>query len=132
MSSNTFTLSRGAVYASLITLIWISLPTGIYLAINGSLAWGLLLAVAALVGLVVVASSGLTNTLQVRQIPRSRGYFMLLGFASSVLLTSLYSIMLFEPVRSLALLGTLHAVGALILGSWAAVALLRSITRQGA
>jgi len=132
MGSGTFTLSRGAVYAMLATLMWISLPVGIYLLLNGSALWGAVLTVAALALPVIVASSGLIGTFQERQIPKSRGYFMLFCFSFSAVSTAAYSISLFQPPEALALLGTFHAAGVLGLGTWAAVELLRSFRTEGA
>lgn len=130
MSSRTFTPSRGAIYGALATWAWISLPTGVYLAMSGNLVWGLLLAAGAVALLVIGATSGV-GVLRSRQISRTRGYVMLFGFAGSAIISALYSISLFQPTRSLSIVGTLHAAGIILLGAWATIALFGSITRSG-
>ena len=130
MRSETFTLTRGAVYGMLTTLLWISLPAGIFLAVNESALWGALLLVAGLVLIVLAVSGALTSAMQARQIPRSRGGFMLFVFSFAALMTALYSVSLFELVGPSLMLGVVHAAGILGLGAWAALELHRSINAE--
>jgi hypothetical protein len=131
MSADSFTPSRGSVYASLATLAWISLPSGIFLVLNDSTALGILLASVAVVFVAIAASGGAVRKLQDRTIAKSRGYFMVFTLAVAALVSALFSFSLFQLTRSSALPGTIHALGIVLLGAWAVVGLLKSIAGRG-
>jgi hypothetical protein len=130
MVSDWFTLSRSAVYAFLALLIWMALPAGIFLIVNGETTWGTLLTAAALAAIVVAVNRAWITALLHRQIPGARAGMMAFGTAVSALLTASFAASLTHLAYAPAPLVIAYPAGILLLGGWATTALLKS-AREG-
>lgn len=130
MTSKSFHISQRAIVAAALTLAWILLPPGIYLSMNGSIVWGGVLTVVALLLVGVASARPVREGLVRRAIPISRGYFMAFGFFAAVLLTAMNSVLLFQPEPGLAAVGAMHAAGIVVVGIWASIELLGAIRKK--
>ena len=130
MVSDWFTLSRNAVYAFLALLIWMSLPAGIFLIVNGEITWGALLTAAAIAAIVVAVNRAWITAILHRQIPGTRAGMMVFGTAVSALLTASFAASLTQLAYAPAPLETAYPAGILLLGGCATIALLKSV-REG-
>ena len=127
MAKESFRVSRPALTAYLATMIWIALPSGIYLLLGGQALWGVVIVAIAIAALVAAASPQLARPFTERQIPTPRGYVMILGSAAAGLIIALYSLSLTAPSMSTSAYGAIHAVGTLILTAWVVIQLSRSM-----
>jgi len=129
--SGYFTFSRSAIYAFLALLIWMALPAGILLIINGETTWGSLLTAAAIAAMVVAVNRGWIKTLLLRRIPKSRAGMMVFGTAASALITASFAVSLIQLSYSPVTLGIAYSTGILLMGAWATIALLRCVRDGG-
>ena len=131
VKSMNFSLSRSALFTFFTLVIWIMLPVGIFLIINENAIWGVIMVAAAIAVIVIATNRRIMHALGSRSIPKTRGYFMMIGSVGAAVLMALYSILLTAPMKGVSFLGNIHAIGIVLFTAWAAIQLLKSIHHQG-
>ena len=125
-----FTLSRRSLLDIMFQLVWMTIPIGIFLLLNQEYLWGVILSALGAAAIIGMLSNQLIQSFEARNIPVNRGYFMAFGFGASAAITALYIFLLVQPSRNLAWFGMPYAVGILVLGTWAAIQVLRSMRNR--
>ena len=131
VKSMNFSLSRSALFAFFTLVIWIMLPVGIFLIINGNAVWGVIMVAVAITVIVTVTNSRIMQALGDRSIPKTRGYFMVIGSVGAAVIMALYSVLLTAPMKGVSFLGSIHAIGIVLFAAWVVIQLLKSIHHQG-
>ena len=124
---STFTPSRRSFQGSMLLLIWITVPTGIFLILNQEFLWGFVLSVLGLATLVVILSPRFAESLEDREIPKNRGFLMAFGIGAAAASTALFVFLLMQPSTDLMVIGSVYALGILGLGAWTVTQVLGSM-----
>jgi len=127
VDGKTFRVSNQALHAYLATIIWMTLPSGVYLIFKGEAVWGGLLVAIAIAFVIAAVAPRLSQSLANTEIPRSRAYFMILGSAASGILVALQAISLTSTSRTTSTYGAVYGVGILILTAIVVVGLVKSM-----
>ncbi len=104
-----------------------TLPVGIFLFANQEYLFGFILSVLGIGAIIVALSPRFTKSLENRKIPTIRGYVMAFGFGAAAVATALFVFLFIQPSTNLLLIGSVYALGILVLGTWSVIQVLGSM-----